>query len=115
MRVTLILVDMGVVVMDAVEESAFEPLKQTPGSKNSKKKFSIRQLNAMVTEQLTKYLQVLERTIVQGTLNHSQHRQAIIVATLVAVAMWARNSKHLHESMPRIKGSCINVHIRSRL
>lgn len=98
-----------------VEESALE---QVASSKSvSKKKLSIHQLNAIMVEQLTKYLQALERSMVPAaTLNQkAMHWRAIILATLVAVAVWARNSKHLHESMPSIRGSSINVHIRSRL
>lgn len=100
-------------VLGTVEESALE---QVTRSKSANKKFSIHHLNAIVAEQLSKYLQVLERSMVPATLNqNTTHRRAIILATLVAVAVWARNSKHLHEAMPCIKGSAINVHIRSRL
>lgn len=98
----------------SVEESALE---QVATSKRVDKKFSIHQLNAMVAKQLIKYLHALESSMVPAaTLTQkTTHWRAIILATLVAVAVWARNSRHLHESMPRIKGSRINVHIRSRL
>ena len=67
----------------------------------------------MVAEQLTKYLHALERSMVH---NKTDHRRAIILATLVAIAVWARNAKHLHQSLPRLtRGAHINVHFRSRL
>jgi hypothetical protein len=106
----------------ALEGGSIELPNLVTSSKSLNKKFSIQHLNAMVAEQLTKYLQVLERSVAAGKSEHqaawshkTTHRRAIILATLVAVAVWARNAKHLHESMPRIKGCAINVHIRSRL
>ncbi|KAG0563710.1 hypothetical protein KC19_8G053400 [Ceratodon purpureus] len=81
-------------------------------SRALKRKPSIKELNAAVAEQLTKCLNALERNMVPGK---AEHRRAIILATLVAIAVWARNAKHLHQSLPRIRCSVINVHIRSRL
>ena len=100
-----------VVVVTVKGSSDVESLNLT-SSRALKRKPSIKELNAAVAEQLTKCLNALERNMVPGK---AEHRRAIILATLVAIAVWARNAKHLHQSLPRIRCSVINVHIRSRL
>lgn len=106
-------------VLATVKVSSLESPKKSTSSPKLNKYNSIQQLNAIVGEQLIKYLQFLERSVVPGKLEHATwkttQRRAIILVTLVAIAVWARNAKHLHESMPRIRGFAINVHIRSRL
>lgn len=103
-------VDMLVVVTEK-GSSDLEPQEFT-SSRVLKKTFSIKELNSVVAEQLTKCLNALERNMVPGK---AEHRRAIVLATLVAIVVWARNAKHLHEAMPRIRGAAINVHLRSRL
>lgn len=111
---------------DKLRDSAKDDAPESPKLSASLPKLntsvSIDQLNATVGEQLVKHLRDLERVSVTGkpeshaTWNsRTTHKRAIILATLVAVAVWARNAKQLHESMPRIRGSAINMHIRSRL
>nr|XP_024360651.1 uncharacterized protein LOC112274980 isoform X3 [Physcomitrium patens] len=106
-------------IAKSLKVSSLESPKKSTSSPKLNKYNSIQQLNAIVGEQLIKYLQFLERSVVPGKLEHATwkttQRRAIILVTLVAIAVWARNAKHLHESMPRIRGFAINVHIRSRL
>lgn len=100
------------VVVVTVKGGSDAEFQGLTSSRALKRRVSIKELNAVVAEQLTKCLQALERNVVPGK---AEHWRGIILATLVAVVVWARNAKHLHESMPRIRGSAINVHIRSRL
>ena len=75
----------------------------------------------VLATRMTKYLQALENLmLVPGKSeylfwNQTTQRRAFILATLLAIAMWARNSKHLHHAIPCIEGLAINVHLRSRL
>jgi hypothetical protein len=75
----------------------------------------------VLAKRMTKYLQALEcLMLVPGKSeylfwNETTQRRAFIIATLLAIVMWARNSKHLHHAIPCIEGLAINVHLRSRL